>query len=474
MRPELSLSLALLLTACFVPPPTHMRQPAPPVADAFAAETAAAAAGAMAATGIGYADFFPDARLKALIERGLAENRDLAVSIARIAEARAQFRIQQSERFPELSGSGERSRTRTPASAVVADPFVSTRHSIGVSVPGFELDFWGRIRNLTDAARSRYLASAAGERTAHLALIRSIAEQYWLVLESGERLTLAEATVESRREDVRIARLRLEAGVTSALDFRQAESLLTQAETELAALRLASAQGRNLLTVLVGGPIDGELPPALPLAEQEPGQVLAAGLPSELLEVRPDILAAEENLRAARADIRAARAAFFPRITLTGSLGYASTDLGNLFSSDDLAWSFGPSISLPIFDWGQRRGNLDLAVARQDIAVSTYEKTVQEAFREVSDALAGRQYYAEEVAAQQRSTIALGEIARLAQTRYREGVAGYLEVLDAERNLFSAQQALLSLRRQELANLAGLYAALGGGLNPTVSATAAP
>ena len=466
MRPErlLPLLLGLLLPACMVPPPVEMRQPEPPVAADYAPATTATGA-TTAATSVGFADFFPDSRLHALIERGLARNRDLAVAVAQIAAARAQYRIQQSSRFPELDSSGTRTRTRTPTSAITATPFISNQQSIGVSVPGFELDFWGRISNMTAAARSRYLATAAGEQGARLALIRSIAEEHWLVLEADERLALAEATVDSRREAVRIARQRLDAGVTSALDFRQAESLLTQAETDLASLRLAHAQGNNLLTVLVGGPVPESLPPPLPLEKQEPETVLAAGLPSDLLRVRPDILAAEENLRAARADIGAARAAFFPRISLTGSLGYASTELGDLFTSDKLTWSFGPSISLPIFDWGQRRGNLDLAVARQDIAVSSYEKTVQEAFREVADALAGRQYYAEEVEAQQRSAMAFAAIAQLAQTRYREGVASYLEVLDAERNLFTAQQALLTLRRQELANLAGLYAALGGGLS---------
>lgn len=464
MRPELPLFLGLLLTGCIIPPPVAVREPVAPIAAGFPAPSSPEG---VKAQSIGYADYFPDAHLKALIELGLNRNRDLAVSIAQIAEARAQYRIEQSDRYPALSGSGDSTRTRTPASAVGTDPFISTRQNIGVSVPGFELDFWGRIRNLSEAARRRYLSTAIGTQTARLALIRSIAEQYWVVLETDERLAIAKATVASRQENLRIARLRLDAGVTSALDFRQSESLLTQAETELAALSLASAQSSNMLTVLVGGPLPTELPAPLPLVQQEPVQALAAGLPSELLEVRPDIVAAEEALLAARADIKAARAAFFPRITLTGSLGYASTDLGNLFSSRDLAWSFGPAINLPIFDWGQRKGNLDLAVARQDIAVSTYEKTVQEAFREVADALAGRQYYAEEVAAQERSTQALGEISRLAQIRYREGVAGYLEVLDAERNLFAAQQALLSLRRQELANLAGLYTALGGGIVST-------
>ncbi|MGL6042545.1 MAG: efflux transporter outer membrane subunit, partial [Sandaracinobacteroides sp.] len=257
-----------------------------------------------------------------------------------------------------------------------------------------------------------------------------------------------------------------DAGVTSALDFRQAESLLTQAETELAGLKLARAQSRNQVEVLIGGPAPDDLPDPLPLGGQRPTQPLAGGLPSQLLTTRPDILAAEEQLRAARANIGAARAAFFPAIALTGGLGTASADLANLFTGDGLNWSFGPSISVPLFDWGRRKGNVAVAVAREDIAVATYERTVQEAFREVSNALAGRAYYAEQVAAQERATVAQRAIARLARIRYREGVANYLEVLDAERNLFTAEQTLLSLRRQELDNLAALYAALGGGLQP--------
>jgi multidrug efflux system outer membrane protein len=344
-----------------------------------------------------------------------------------------------------------------------AEPVSNTRYSIGVGVAGFELDFWGRVRNLSDAARAQYLATIEARRAFHLTLVRDVASAYFGSREADERIALAEATVQSRRDGLRIAKLRLDAGVTSALDFRQAESLLTQAETELAGLRLTKAQNDNFLAVLVGGPVAGGLPPPVPLSAQKNGVVIAAGVPSELMVTRPDVIAAEERLRAARANIGAARAAFYPSISLTGNLGFASTELGNLLGNDSLGWSFGPSISLPIFDGGARRGNLTVAEARENIAVAEYERTVQQAFREVADALAGRRWLAEQVEAQLRATEAQRQIAMLARTRYREGVANYLEVLDAERNLFTAEQTLIQVRRNELDNLVTLYVALGGG-----------
>ncbi|WP_328592189.1 efflux transporter outer membrane subunit [Sandaracinobacter neustonicus] len=319
---------------------------------------------------------------------------------------------------------------------------------------------------MTAAARSQYFATVEGERAARLTLIRNLAGSYYMAREAEERIALAEATLKSREDGLRIAKRRLDAGVTSALDWRQAESLLTQAETELAALKLARTEARNSVLMLIGGRLPDDMPDALPLSAQQPLQPLAARMPSDLLTARPDIMAAEEQLKAARANVGAARAAFFPSISLTGNLGYASSELSGLFTNNGLTWAFGPSIDLPIFDWGRRKGNLSVAVAREDIAVATYENTVQQAFREVSNGLAGRQHLAEEVAAQQRATEAQRQIARLARIRYREGVANYLEVLDAERNLFTAEQSLISLRRQELDNLAALYAALGGGLPP--------
>ena len=291
-----------------------------------------------------------------------------------------------------------------------------------------------------------------------------MASAYYQLVETQEQLDLARRTVESRQEGLRIAKLRLDAGVTSALDFYQAETLLTTAEQQLAAQRLDRARLNNQLAVLVGGAVPANLPQPLAMQAQDDAMMLDAGLPSDLLLVRPDITAAEEQLRAARADIGAARAAFFPTISLTGNAGFASSDLGNLFGSDGFTWSFGPSLSLPIFDWGAREADLDLARARETEQVALYEKAVQSAFREVSDGLAGRRWLAQQVAAQEQGVAAQERIARLARLRYREGVADYLEVLDAERNLFSAQQQLLTTQRAYLQNGATLFVALGGGL----------
>lgn len=459
MRKLLLLS-ALLVSACQMAP-THER-PALPTAPAYPLSPDPAD-GARAET-IGWRDFFADPALRTLIDAALERNRDLAVSIARIEEARGLYRIQRADRLPTLAASGEATRSRgqvfTPTGATVAE---QDRFSVGVGVSAFELDFWGRVRNLSEAARAQYLSTVQAERAFRLSLVRDVATTWFALRETEERITLAEATVKSREDGVRIAQRRLDAGVTSALDFRQAESLLTQAETELAGLRLSRSRNANFLAVLVGGALPETAPP-LPLAEQDGFPRLAAGLPSDLLTLRPDILAAEETLRAARANIGAARAAFFPTISLTGTLGFASGELDSLFDNGSFNWSVGPALNLPIFDFGRRKGNLTVAEAREDIAVAQYEQTVQIAFREVADALAGRRFLAEQMLAQLRATEAQRHIAQLARTRYREGVVGYLEVLDAERNLFDAEQALITANRAVLDNRVALYVALGGGL----------
>jgi len=464
MRKAFVATILILLGGCQLAPP-HVR-PGLSTAPDYPADFAGDVALGKRAVDIGWRDFFADPQLDLLVATALERNRDLAVSVAQIEEARGLYRIQDSSRLPTLGATGDVSRSRTPGADTGVPgqgSFTTNRYAIGVGVTGFELDFWGRVRNLSEAARSEYLATIQAHRAFRLALIRDVASTYFGSREASERIAIAEATVRSRQDGLRIARRRLDAGVTSALDFRQAESLLTQAETELAGLRLARAQSDNFLAVLVGGPIPAPLPAPLPLAAQRNGTTIAAGLPSALLVLRPDILAAEERLRAARANIGAARAAFFPSISLTGSLGFASTELGNLVGSNGFTWNFGPSITLPIFDWGGRKGNLTVAEARENIAVASYERTVQEAFREVADALAGRRWLAEQVAAQLRATEAQRAIADLARTRYREGVANYLEVLDAERNLFVAEQTLIQTRRTELDNLISLYVALGGG-----------
>ncbi len=314
------------------------------------------------------------------------------------------------------------------------------------------------------------------QRAFQISQIADDAEAYLTERELDARIALADDTVRSRTRALEIGKLRLDAGVTSALDYRQIETLLTQAMTERANLELQRAETRNRLIFLVGGPVARPLPAPLPLDSQGVVENIAPGLPSELLISRPDILEAEEQLRAANADIGSARAAFFPRISLTGALGFASTALGGLFGGDALTWNFGGDATLPIFDAGRTKGNLDVAVARHGIATAGYERTIQNAFREVSDRLADRRWLSERLASQEREAAAQRERAELARLRYENGVANYLEVLDALRELFAAEQQVVLTRREQLTNAVDLYAALGGGLeqpatpNPAASA----
>ena len=455
-------SLFLPVTACHFAP-KHVQRPLPtPVAY----EPGTAAAAGTRAVDIGWRDFFADPRLDALIAAALQHNRDLAVSVARIEVARGFYRVQGAERYPApvvAAGASRSHNGRNAAGFPGAEDVTIDRASINVAVNQFELDFWGRVRDLTESARADYLATVQAQRAFRLSLIQDVASTYLASIETAEQIRLADTTVRSRREGVRITQVRFRAGLTSALDLHQAESLLAQAEASLAALRLTQVQLNNQLLLLVGGPVAGPLPPPLPLTQQTTSTSLAAGLPSELLLARPDVLAAEERLRSAEASIGAARAAFFPSISLTGVLGFASSALNSLVGSDGLTWSYAPTLLTPIFNRGRLRGNQIVARAEGAIAVADYERTIQVAFQEVSNALAGREHLAEQVAAQERGTVAQRQIAALARTRYIEGVVNFLEVLDAERNLFASEQQLLRLRRANVENLVALYVALGGG-----------
>lgn len=462
-------ALAVTLSGCVNLAPEHER---PALSSPAAYNPEHRPDGTVVASTLAWTDFFVDPRLEALIDAALTNNRDLIAATARIEQARAQYRIEDSRLLPTPVANAVGTRTRVPLAqegTAPADPdapdsITSNRFDLGVGIASYELDFWGRITNLSDAARAQYLATIGAQRAFYLTLIADVASTYYQLVEAGEQLELAEATTESRREGLRIARLRLDNGVTSALPWRQAETLLTQAEQQLSAQRLDAARLENQLGVLVGGRLPEALPQGYTLAAQDNQIRLAAGLPSDLLLVRPDIQAAEQRLIAARANIGAARAAFFPSISLTGNAGLTSNELDNLFEDDGFTWSFGPTISLPIFDWGARDAQLDFARAREIAEVANYDLTVQNAFREVSDALAGRRGLAAQTATLERAVAAQEEIARIAQARYREGVADYLEVLDAERNLFNAQQNLLAMRRAYHQNAVTLYVALGGGM----------
>lgn len=461
------LMVGLLLAGGCSFAPRHSARPLPtPAVYAAPLDSAPASAGARASD-IGWREFFADPRLDALLEAALVHNRDLASSVQRIEVARGLYRIQNAERLPSpgVSVGATRSSTGEAASGIPGlGARTVDRASVGVGVSAFELDFWGRVRDLSESARSEYLATVQAQRAFRLSLLQNVASTYLASIETAEQIRLADTTVQSRREGVRIAGVRQRAGLTSALDLHQAESLLAQAEAALAGLRLTQVQVNNQLLVLVGGPTTGPLPAPLPLTQQTSPSLLAAGLPSELLLARPDVLAAEERLRSAEASIGAARAAFFPSISLTSAVGFASNALNNLVGDEGLNWNYGPSLTAPIFNRGRLRGNVTVARAQGRIAVADYERTIQVAFQEVSNALAGRRYLADQVAAQERGTVAQRRIAALARTRYLEGVVSFIEVLDAERNLFASEQSLLRLRRSNVDNLVALYVALGGGV----------
>ncbi len=459
-------------------------QPAAPIAATFPEATA----GTRAASEIGWREFFGDPRLQAYLAAALANNRDLAQSVARVAQARAQYRITDADRLPQVEAVAGATRTRQPINALgfpiggtgtesgagagagtptpttTHDAFTIYQFSLGVQVPSYELDFWGRLRNTSEAARREYLATVEAERAFRISLVAQVAATYLQIRAGEEQIALAERTLAGRRDAVTIARKRMDAGVTSTVDFDQARLLVTQAETQLAELRRTTAQSENLLTVLVGGPLPGPLPAARPLSD--PGQfaTIEPGLPAALLANRPDVLQAEQRLRAANANIGVARASFLPNITLTGLLGFISPALGSLVGGDSLQYRVGANATQPILTWGKAGAGIALTRAQADELVAAYQKATQTAFREVADALVARRRYSEQIVAQGRAIEAQRRLVRVARLRYDNGLSIYLEVLDAERSLFAAEQQLLLLRSAQLQNDVSLYTALGGGL----------
>jgi multidrug efflux system outer membrane protein len=335
-------------------------------------------------------------------------------------------------------------------------------YAVGASVVGWELDFWGRVRNLNESALEQFLASDSARRAVTVSLVAQVADGYLALRELDERIRITRDTIRTREESLRIFNRRFEQGAATRLDVAQVETLLTQAQTLGAQLEQARAAQAHALTLLLGTPAEG-LSDRASLNDSALVPELPVGLPSDLLQDRPDIVAAEHRLRAANANIGAARAAFFPTITLTGFFGTASSDLGGLFDSGTKAWLFAPQLAAPIFDAGRRQANLDLSEVRRDVAVADYERTIQTAFREVSDALSAQRWLAEQVTIQQRAVAAQQERARLAGMRYDRGKAAFLEVLDAQRDLLTAEQLLVQQRRALLSSRVALYAALGGG-----------
>jgi multidrug efflux system outer membrane protein len=459
------LSVALLaagvLTGCSLAP--KYERPAAPVASTF--PDAPDGQAARSTADIGWREFFPDQRLQALIASSLENNRDLRIAALRIEEARAQYNIQRADLLPAVNLGASGSRARTPAElSPTRSGNVSSSYQVGLSLASFELDFFGRVRSLNEAALSQYLATEEAQRAARISLVSEVAKAYLAERAFAELQELAQRTFEARQSAYKLAQQRFEVGASSALDLRLEETLVQTARASFASATRQRARSMNALTLLVGKPLT-ELPPAGAFSTQDIVADIPPGLPSDLLERRPDIRSAEQRLMAANANIGAARAAFFPRISLTAGIGTASTSLSGLFDSGSGTWSFAPQLVLPIFDAGRTRSNLDLTQVRNNIAVADYEKAIQVAFREVSDALVARGTLDEEIDAQRALQEAQAERLRLEELRYKSGVASSLNVLDAQRDLFTAQQSLVQTRLQRLTNAIDLYRSLGGGLN---------
>lgn len=449
--------------------------PASPVPQALPASGVLASTPA-APVDVGWRSFFVDTRLQGTIELALANNRDLRVAALNIERARAQYGIARAGLFPSVDASAGGSRSRTPGSlSNSGEPRIASQYSADLGLTSYEVDLFGRVRNLNEAALQSYFQTEATQRSTQISLVAAVATA-WLQLAADEqRLQLARSTLDSQRKSFELIERSHRLGAQSGLALAQAQSTVDAARADAAVFDSQVEQDRNALALLVGATPPAALLPVVPAADAanaagtaEPAMaaqllVPPPDLPSSVLQQRPDVLAAEHALRASNADIGAARAAFFPRIALTASAGTASSTLSGLFTSGSKAWSFAPSVSVPIFDGGANRANLGVAQAQQKIQVATYEKTVQTAFREVADALAERRTLAERLAAQRSLLGATSRSFALSQSLFRSGASNYLDVLDAQRAYYAAQQSLISLQLTEQTNRLAIYKALGGG-----------
>ncbi len=461
-RRTLSIMLAATLTSACTMIPAYQR-PAAPVPAAFPGATRAAAT-TPPADAIAWRDYFADARLRDVIALALANNRDLRVAALNIEKARAQYRIRRADLFPAVGATGSETAQRLPGDLTRSgEADVNRQYSATIGFSAYELDFFGRIRSLDAQALEQYLGTAEARRSAQISLVAEVANAWLTLAADRERLALARDTYGTRQKSFDLTRRSFEAGAVSALDLSQAQTLMEGARADAARYRSFVAQDGNALALVVGAPVSAELLPATLTDTVSAVAELPAGVPSEVLTRRPDILQAERSLRAANASIGAARAAFFPSITLTAAAGSASSTLDGLFSAGSGTWSFVPQIRIPIFEAGRLKANLDVAEVQRDINVAQYEKAIQSAFREVADALAERATLAEQLDARRRLVDATESGFRLSEARYKGGVDSYLGLLDAQRTLYAAQLDLIGVRLAEAANRVTLYKVLGGG-----------
>jgi multidrug efflux system outer membrane protein len=465
----LGVAVACLSAACTLEP--HYTQPAAPVSAAFPSGPAyetqpaggARSAQGLAAADLGWREFFKDPRLQKLIELALENNRDLRVSVLKVAQARAQYRIERANLLPSVSVTGTGTRSRTPADLSYAGRATVSSDYDAAAGASWELDFFGKVRSLSNQALHTYLSTAQARKAAEITLVSEVADQYLTMIAYDDSLAVTKETLASAQKSYDLTKAQYDTGTGSELDLREAAGVVQQAHANYESQLRLRAQAENALVLLVGEPLPTDLPAGLPLDSQDLLADIPAGLPSDLLTRRPDILEAEETLKAANANIGAARAAFFPSISLTGQFGYASASLGSLFKPGQLAWSFGPTITMPIFEGGANKASLDVAKLEKDEDVAAYEKAIQTAFREVADGLAARGTYDTQISDLRAYTESQQRRFTLSDLRYRNGVDSYLSVLTAQTDLYSAQQSLISANLDRLTNLVDLYQYLGGG-----------
>lgn len=456
--PLAALPLAALLLAGCSMTPTYVR-PAAPVPAARPSGPAYAALPAGAKAGLSWNELVADEKLRQLIEQALANNRDLRAAAANVLAARAQYRVQRAAQLPTLAaGAGASIARSTPATG--GDGSTRQDYSADLGVSAFELDLFGRVRSLSQAALESWLATEEGARSTRIALIAEVADAYATLAADKELLEVARQTVASAERSLALTRALNKAGLSGKLDVRQAETVVESARADVAAGITQVAQDRNALDLLAGAPVPEALLPAS-LAEVAAGvRPVPAGLDSALLLARPDVLAAEHQLKAANADVGAARAAMFPRISLTAAIGVASSALSGLFGGGSFAWSAGPAATVPIFG-GPNAGNLAYSKAQRDLYVAQYEKAIQTAFREVADALARAGTIDEQLRARQALVTASTQSLDLAQQRYRAGIDPFLSTLDSQRTLYTARRTEIATRLAAVKNRILLYRVIG-------------
>ncbi len=451
-------ALALALTAC-----QSIRGPEP-VAQANIPQGYTASASGTSVAEQGYKDFFADPRLVQVIEMALANNRDLRTATLNIQRAQQTYQITENNQLPTIGASGSILRQDTLSTTKPV-----TTYNVGLGVTAYELDFWGRVRSLKDNALDSYLATQSSRDATQISLIGQVAQAWLSYSFANANLKLADQTLKAQLESYNLNKKRFDVGIDSEVPVRQAQISVETARNDVANYKTQVAQAQNLLNLLVGQAVPENLLAKQPVTQVTQSSAIGAGLPSDLLNNRPDVRTAEYQLSAAGANIGAAKAQLYPTISLTGTAGYASTDLSDLFKSGAFVWSLGPSLDIPIFDWGTRKANVKISEIDQKIALSNYEQTIQTAFREVNDALATRENIGDRLAAQKRLVEATNTTYKLSNARFRAGIDNYLTVLDSQRSAYAAEQSLLLLKQADLNNQVELYKTLGGGVKANTS-----